>query len=227
MPKKKNKKKSAAKKKQKQLAAQAAQELFEPLKVIGTAASEDLSPAKKPVSKWKRYSAKIAGNFVRLLVPLKWAAIIVATLAVLAGIAVGVVFNIWGKDLPDVRLLKDANFAETTTIHDREGNVLYRIYSQENRKYLPLKSINKKVIDATISIEDKNFYNHFGFDPVGILRAQLNNMNDDNSVQGASTITQQLARNLYLSAEQTLDRKIKELILSVEIEWYYTKDEIL
>jgi membrane peptidoglycan carboxypeptidase len=200
---------------------------FKPLKVIGTAASEDLSPAKKPVSKFKRYSKEIAGKMGSILGSFRWLFILAGSLVLLFLLALLSVYLIWGQDLPDVRGLKSANFAETTTIYDREGNVLYRIFGDENRTYVPLKDINRKVIDATISIEDKYFYNHWGFDPVAIVRAQLNNMNDENSTQGASTITQQLAKNLYLSPEQSFDRKIKELILAVEIEWYYTKDEIL
>ncbi len=219
-------KKKAAKKAPKQRSKDT-EVVFQPLKVIGTASSEDLSPAKKPVGKWKRYSAKVAGNLGKLIKPLEWLVIVLAVLVLIAVIFGIVIFSIWGKDLPDVRKLKAASFAETTTIYDRAGNPLYKIYGEENRTYLPLESINRKVIDATISIEDKNFYAHFGFDPIGIVRAQLNNLNEDNKTQGASTITQQLARNLYLSPAQTMDRKIKELILSVEIEWYYTKDEIL
>ncbi len=200
---------------------------FKPLKVIGTASSEDLSPAKKPVGKFKRYSKEIAGKMGGLFSSFRWLFILAGSLILLFLTAVLTVYLIWGTDLPDVRQLKAVDFAETTTIYDREGNVLYRIFGEENRTYVPLKDINQKVIDATISIEDKYFYNHWGFDPVGIVRAQINNMNDENTTQGASTITQQLAKNLYLSPEKSFDRKIKELILALEIEFYYTKDEIL
>lgn len=201
--------------------------IFQPKKVIGTASSEDLSPSKKPVSKIKRYSEEVFLKVGGILAPIKWLLITFCILFALLALAVVTIFLIWGRDLPDVRELKLANFAETTTINDRDGNALYHIFDEENRTYVPLSGINKKVIDATISIEDKYFYNHFGFDPVGIVRAQLNNMNEENNVQGASTITQQLAKNLYLSPEKSLDRKIKELLLALEIEWYYTKDEIL
>lgn len=167
------------------------------------------------------------GPLLILLRILKWLMVILGTVVLIGAIAVAVVYNYWGRDLPDVRNLKEKNFAETSTIYDREGNVLYKIYGEENRQYVPLEQINKNVIDATIAIEDQNFYAHFGFDPVAIVRAQLNNLQEDSSTQGASTITQQLAKNLYLSPEQTWDRKIKELLLSVQIEWYYSKDEVL
>ena len=136
-------------------------------------------------------------------------------------------FLVFGRDLPDVRKLRDMNFAETTHIYDREGHELYRLFGKENREFVKLSDINPDAIHATISIEDKNFYHHFGFDPIGIIRAQLKNFQEDNISQGASTITQQLAKNIFLSPERTYDRKIKELLLSLEIEWFFSKDDIL
>ena len=137
------------------------------------------------------------------------------------------IYYVFGRDLPDVSQLKTINFAETTTIFDREGNPLYKIFGEENREFLPLNQIDEKILQATIAIEDKNFQSHFGFDPVSIVRAQLSNLKEDATVQGASTITQQLAKNLYLSHEKTLERKIKELILATQIEWNFSKDAIL
>lgn len=136
-------------------------------------------------------------------------------------------FLVFGWDLPNVTDLKKMDFAETTTIYDRDGHVLYSVFSEENRKYVPLSEISQYVIDGTIAIEDKNFYHHFGFDPVGIVRAQIKNISEDDIVQGASTITQQLAKNIFLSPERTYERKIKEILLSMEIEWNFSKDEIL
>jgi membrane peptidoglycan carboxypeptidase len=136
-------------------------------------------------------------------------------------------FMVFGRDLPDVSKLKTMNFSETTRIYDREGNVLYSIFDEENRKYVPLGYIAPLAVDATLSIEDKNFYNHIGFDPFGMIRAQVKNMQEDSISQGASTITQQLAKNIFLSPERTYERKVKELLLSLEIEWMYSKEEIL
>lgn len=133
----------------------------------------------------------------------------------------------FGRDLPDVSKLKEMDFAETTHIYDRNGRELYRIYGSENREYVTLSDISPHLIHAIIAIEDKNFYKHFGFDAAGIVRAQLKNLEDEGISQGASTITQQLARNVFLSPEQTYERKIKELLLSMEIEWFFDKDEIL
>jgi len=151
--------------------------------------------------------------------------VILLILLIIGGLAA--LFIVFGRDLPDVSGLKTMNFSETTRIYDREGNVLYSIFDEENRKYVPLSYISPLAVDATISIEDKNFYNHIGFDPVGMIRAQLKNMQEDSISQGASTITQQLAKNIFLSPERTYDRKIKELLLALEIEWMYSKEEIL
>jgi penicillin-binding protein 1A len=140
---------------------------------------------------------------------------------------VALLFLVFGRDLPDVGKLKGMNFAETTRIYDRNGNLLYSIFDEENRKYVSLNYIAPVAVDATLSIEDKNFYNHWGFDLVGIIRAQMANIKDDSMSQGASTITQQLAKNIFLSPEKTYQRKIKELLLSLEIEWAYSKNEIL
>jgi len=152
-------------------------------------------------------------------------AVIFLVLLTVCGLAA--LFIVFGRDLPDVSSLKTMNFSETTRIYDREGNVLYSIFDAENRKYVPLSYISPMAVDATIAIEDKNFYKHFGFDPVGMIRAQLKNMKDDAISQGASTITQQLAKNIFLSPERTYDRKIKELLLALVIEWMYSKEEIL
>lgn len=147
--------------------------------------------------------------------------------ASLAIFGLGGLFLVFGRDLPDVTALKSMNFSETSVIYDREGNVLYSIFGDENRKYVSLGSIAPYAIQATLAIEDKNFYQHLGFDFFGIIRAQLRNFREDDIRQGASTITQQLAKNVFLSSERTYDRKIKELLLSLQIEAIFEKDDIL
>ena len=170
--------------------------------------------------RYGKHIKKVKGPFLFLL----------KLMAVFFGIFfffIGGIWFIFGRDLPDVRQLRDMNFDQTTRIYDREGNVLYSIFDIENRKYVPLNQIGKDSINATIAIEDKNFYHHFGFDILGMVRAQMKNFQDDKITQGASTITQQLAKNIFLSPERTYDRKIKELILAIQIELSYSKDEIL
>ncbi len=156
------------------------------------------------------------------------AVVVIATLLLLLAVSgVSLLFYIYGKDLPDVNSLKTLELAETTRIYDRDGNVLYSIYNGENREYVPLSDISKNIIQATLSTEDRNFYHHLGFDLKGIIRAQLKNWKEEEIKEGASTITQQLARNIFLTPEKNIDRKIKELLLALQIEWNFSKDQIL
>jgi 1A family penicillin-binding protein len=130
------------------------------------------------------------------------------------------------KDLPHPKDLLIQKPAITTNIYDRNGQLLYQIYKDENRHPVSLSTIPPQVIKATLAIEDAEFYEHPGFSIRGILRAARINATKD-KLQGGSTITQQLVKNTLLTPERTLERKIKELVLSVAVESYFTKDEIL
>lgn len=130
------------------------------------------------------------------------------------------------KDLPSPKNLKTRNQPVTTQILDRNGNLLYKIYKDENRSLIPLSNLNQHTIDATIAIEDQDFYQHTGVSIKGIIRAFQRNV-FDNKIQGGSTITQQLVKNALLSPEKTLIRKLKEVILAVAVELTYSKEEIL
>ncbi|MDA1079475.1 MAG: PBP1A family penicillin-binding protein [bacterium] len=130
------------------------------------------------------------------------------------------------RDLPDPSMLKTNQPALTTRILDRNGEVLYRIYKDENRTLIPLSEIPVVLVNATIAIEDQEFYLHHGFSLRGILRAAIANKNGE-VVQGGSTITQQLVKNRLLSPEQTLRRKVREIVLAVMVEQSYSKQEIL
>lgn len=137
------------------------------------------------------------------------------------------------KDLPSVTTLKSTTPSLTTKIYDRNGELLYEIYKDENRSLITIKELPTYLLDATLAAEDKSFYHHFGIDPIGILRATYNNFinckikSGGCTVQGGSTITQQLIKNTLLSSEKTLTRKLKELVLAIETELTYSKDEIL
>ena len=137
------------------------------------------------------------------------------------------------NDLPSVKLLTDSPPSLTTKIYDRHGVLLYQIYKDENRTLVKLSDLPKHLIDATLAAEDKNFYHHFGIDPAGILRATYNNLIGCNlkigtcTLQGGSTITQQLIKNTLLTPERTFTRKLKELVLALSTEAVYSKDEIL
>jgi len=128
-------------------------------------------------------------------------------------------------DLPDPRSLDNFPSKLTTQILDRNGQLLYKIYEDENRTLVTLDSLPPHVKNAFLAAEDKDFYHHKGFSISGVFRALYKNI-FNNKTEGGSTITQQLVKNTLLTNEKTLTRKIKELILAVEIEFTYSKDEI-
>ncbi|MGF7057889.1 transglycosylase domain-containing protein [Brassicibacter mesophilus] len=99
--------------------------------------------------------------------------------------------------------------------------------SENIPNYIKIDDMPKDLINAIVSVEDRRFFNHNGFDVIGISRAFLTNIAEGEIAEGGSTITQQLAKNLFLSNEKKLDRKLKELVLAVKLENRYTKDEIL
>lgn len=142
--------------------------------------------------------------------------------------AAGAGFVIWkySQELPDYTQLAAYQPAVTTRIHAGDGSLLAE-YSKERRLYVPIQTMPKLVINAFISAEDKNFYHHIGIDPEGILRAIATNITHPGRRQGASTITQQVAKNFLLSSEQTFDRKIKEMLVALKIETAYSKERIL
>ena len=109
---------------------------------------------------------------------------------------------------------------------DRYGNDIGRRGIRSDDSY-PLDKLPDYFVKAALATEDRRFYDHFGVDVVGTLRALVNNYSGDGGVQGGSSITQQLAKNLFLSNERTIERKIKEAFLAVWLEWHYSKDEIL
>ncbi|WP_077619207.1 transglycosylase domain-containing protein [Bacillus sinesaloumensis] len=116
---------------------------------------------------------------------------------------------------------------QTSYIKDSKGNIISEIHHNENRTSLPSDEIPPLVKDLFIAIEDQHFYEHVGFDITGIGRAALINFKNESIDQGGSTITQQLARNLYLTNEKTYNRKLSELLYSYQLEQKLTKEEIL
>lgn len=118
--------------------------------------------------------------------------------------------------------------AQTSTIYDRTGeHILYEMHGEENRKIIAHNEIPDAARIATIVVEDNNFYSHHGLDFFSIMRALKENFEKNKLVQGASTITQQLARNAFLTREKSWTRKLKEMALAFKIEMKYSKDEIL
>lgn len=130
------------------------------------------------------------------------------------------------SELPDLSNINFDNIPKSTKILDRNGELLYEIYANQNRTIVPLSTIPKDLVNATIAIEDKDFYEHFGFDLSAMLRAFLSNIRSE-KVQGGSTITQQLIKSALLSPEPTITRKVKEVVLAIWAERTYSKDQIL
>nr|WP_245976635.1 PBP1A family penicillin-binding protein [Paenibacillus prosopidis] len=120
-----------------------------------------------------------------------------------------------------------ATVSQTSQMIDLHGNVIDTFHAGENRRSVQLADISHYVIDATLAIEDRRFYDHRGFDMKGMARAVMVNVQSFSARQGASTLTQQLARNLYLTHERTWQRKVKEAMYTVQLEMSYSKDEIL
>ncbi|WP_315923352.1 penicillin-binding protein 1A [Mesorhizobium sp. SP-1A] len=147
------------------------------------------------------------------------------TLALLVAAGAAIYVGHLAKDLPDYEVLAKYEPPVTTRIHSSDGSLMAE-YARERRLYLPIQAIPDRVKAAFLSAEDKNFYNHPGVDIQGIGRAALRYVTGG-PMQGGSTITQQVAKNFLLTNEQTLDRKIKEAILSFRIEQAYPKDRIL
>lgn len=134
---------------------------------------------------------------------------------------------IWfSRDLPTPGKLVNAQESEATRLYDRNNKLLYSVYKDENRTYVKLSEMPKYLQDGTIAIEDRNFYKNEGFSLTGYVRA-LRNIIFGKGLSGGSTITQQLVKTVLLTSERTLPRKIKELILSVQVDKKYSKDQII
>lgn len=149
-------------------------------------------------------------------------------LLVFGGLFGGGVIAYFSRNLPPLSALDGKIVSQSTRIYDREGKtLLYEIYGEQRRTVIPFEEMPEMIKKATIAIEDANFYDHPAFDVRGIARALITGVLRGRFIQGGSTITQQLAKNAFLSPERSLRRKIKELILAYRIEQIYSKDEIL
>jgi penicillin-binding protein 1A len=152
------------------------------------------------------------------------------TILSLVGVAAvaGLILH-FSKDLPDYSQLQDYEPPVMTRVHASDGSLLAE-YSKERRLYLPIQAVPKLVINAFLAAEDKNFYEHGGIDYMGMTRAAIlyaQNFGSNRRPQGASTITQQVAKNFFFTNEVSFTRKIKEALLAMRIERAYSKDKIL
>jgi len=159
--------------------------------------------------------------------------ILVLVLFLLAVVAVGAISGIViaiAKDAPKINPTNISSLLnQTSFILDQNGNVMEKIQmdSGEYRTIVSINQMPKHLKDAFIAIEDERFEDHIGVDPKGIIKSAIDNIKAGHIVRGASTITQQLAKNLYLTTEKKFDRKIKEAYLALQIEKALTKDQIL
>lgn len=152
-------------------------------------------------------------------------ALVVIMVICVAGVGAGFLLSITGT-LPDVS--QTLSPAASSQIYDCKGRLITTVHAEQNRLPVKLADTPKDLQNAFIAAEDIRFYKHHGIDPIGIARAVVSNIRHrDATGQGGSTITQQLARNAFLTQEQTLKRKLLEAVLAVEIENKYTKAEIL
>ncbi|MDD2596077.1 MAG: PBP1A family penicillin-binding protein [Candidatus Cloacimonetes bacterium] len=144
---------------------------------------------------------------------------------IIIGIAVGVVW-FYRDGLPPTSELRNFTLRSGSEVYDRNGKMIH-LFAFEKRKLVSLRELPPHLVDALIVAEDKNFYKHFGVDILGNVRAILIDIVRWDFSQGASTITQQMARNMFLTLDKRISRKIKEVLLSIRIEREFTKEEIL
>ncbi|MDB5395137.1 MAG: penicillin-binding protein family [Rhodospirillales bacterium] len=152
----------------------------------------------------------------------KW--LIVAVIWGVAGL--GILLAIYASDLPDVHQVAGLKKRPGVTLLAADGSVL----TQSGDLYgntLAVSELPPNLVHAVVAIEDRRFYHHFGVDPIGLLRAFITNSRRGYAVQGGSSLTQQLAKNMFLTPERTFKRKLQEALLALQLERYYTKDQIL
>ncbi|MBD1821271.1 penicillin-binding protein 1A [Cyanobacteria bacterium FACHB-DQ100] len=152
-------------------------------------------------------------------------AITMLSSSVVAGGLVGLAISF--RNLPDVRSLRAFKPSETTHIYDIKGKKLTSIHGEANREVVPLNSISPHLKRAVIAIEDSYFYSHSGVNAGAIARAGVANFTSGRTVEGGSTVTMQLVKNLFLSPERALSRKVAEAVLALRIEQIFKKDQIL
>ncbi|MBK4731825.1 penicillin-binding protein 1A [Oxynema sp. CENA135] len=131
------------------------------------------------------------------------------------------------RNLPDVRVLRNYVPTETTYIYDINGQLLTRIHDEANREVVPLNKISPHLKRAVLAIEDSHFYLHHGINPGGVMRAFVANLEANETVEGGSTLTMQLVKNLFLSPKRALSRKAAEAVLAIRLEQILEKNEIL
>lgn len=176
-------------------------------------------------SRARRRSRKLQGAVSNILLLSKLMKL--ALFGLIAGVVLVPLLFLWySRDLPTPGKLVYSKYNDSTRIYDRKGVLLYSVYQEQNRTYVKLSEIPKSLRSATIAIEDRDFYQNKGFSVIGYIRAVFN-MLLGKGLAGGSTITQQLVKNVLLTSERNIPRKIKEFILSIQVENKFSKDQIL
>jgi len=155
----------------------------------------------------------------------KYLFIIVLVIVFFMGVGFGL-FRYYSRELPPLSELQSYEMKIGSEVYDRNDNLIH-IFYVEKRQLTHLQELPEYLTKGIIAVEDKNFYKHWGMDQLGLIRAILIDISKGDFSQGASTLTQQLARNMFLSLDKQIPRKIKELILAIRIEKNFSKDEIL
>nr|WP_313887356.1 penicillin-binding protein 1A [Nodosilinea sp. LEGE 07088] len=145
--------------------------------------------------------------------------------SVLAGGLVGLAISF--RNLPDVRVLRNYVPSETSYIYDINGTLLYSLHDEANREVVDTSEISPHLKRAVLAVEDSYFYSHNGINPSSVGRAMLANVEAGSTVEGGSTITMQLVKNLFLTPERAISRKVAEAVLALRLEQIFSKDEIL
>lgn len=145
--------------------------------------------------------------------------------SVIAGGLVGLAISF--RNLPDVRVLRNYVPSETSYIYDIQGTLLYSLHDEANREVIDINEISPNLKRAVLAIEDSYFYRHNGINPSSVGRALLANVQAGATVEGGSTITMQLVKNLFLTPERSISRKVAEAVLALRLEQIFSKDEIL
>jgi penicillin-binding protein 1C len=173
----------------------------------------------------KKYKAGSSMNSKQLQV---WNFILTFVLGfMLVGLLlVTLTFAVFSRQLPTPDRLLERSYELSTRFYDKDGELIYEVFGEKNRTLVLLEEIDESVLHATLATEDSNFYQHSGFSLRGYARAVKNTLTGQ-GLQGGSTLTQQVIKNTLLSQERTVTRKIKEFILSLQLEGRYSKDEIL
>ncbi|MBQ1915338.1 MAG: PBP1A family penicillin-binding protein, partial [Selenomonadaceae bacterium] len=175
---------------------------------------------KRTQTNRKRQASKSSGGTAKRV----FLGMIVVVVVMVTGIGCGFLTASMNTK-PDIA--NDIRPPATSTIYDINGNEIANVHAAENRMPVKISQVPKDLQNAFVAVEDNRFYDHIGIDPKGLLRAVWANISDRTISEGGSTITQQLAKNAYLTQDRTLKRKIQEIFLALQLERQYTKQEIL